>query len=592
MDEVERRLAAILSADAAGFTRLMAEDDVATLRAITASRDLLSELVGRHGGRVVDSPGDNLLAEFPSVLEAVRCADSAQQELQALNAELPAERRMLFRLGIHLGEILVEGARIYGDGVNIAARIESLGGAGGVTLSAAAFDQVDGKLPLEFEDGGEHALKNLPRPVRIFHLVSKGAEKSDADASSVPGFAGRPAIAVLPFDNMSGDSEQEFFADGLAEDLITRLASFRWFPVIARNSTFTYKGKAVDLKRVGRELGARYLVEGSVRKAGQHVRVTAQLIDASSGHHLWAERFDRDLDDVFVLQDEIASAIANRVSPEIRRAEPTRVLRRNPASLDAWETFIRGMWYAEQVVMRPVHEENLEARRLFTVAAERDPHFAPAHFGLALTHVHDAMNSWCDRDEAMANARASARRSVSLDELDAFAQHGLGMALLLSGETEPATHAFERAVSLDPSLTPPRWGLGLALFRQGHAEEASERISQAIRLSPRDPLLPIFAYTLSAIRFDQERFEDASKAAELALEHDPELARAWRMLAVSQFALGHTDEAKRTLEHAIRFDPEMTVQKTISASHLFGSSEKFRERLIDSLRQAGLPEGT
>jgi adenylate cyclase len=592
MDEVERRLAAILSADAAGFSRLMAEDDVATLRAITASRDLLSELVGRHGGRVVDSPGDNLLAEFPSVLEAVRCADSAQQELQALNAELPAERRMLFRLGIHLGEILVEGARIYGDGVNIAARIESLGGAGGVTLSAAAFDQVDGKLPLEFEDGGEHALKNLPRPVRIFHLVSKGAEKSDADASSVPGFAGRPAIAVLPFDNMSGDSEQEFFADGLAEDLITRLASFRWFPVIARNSTFTYKGKAVDLKRVGRELGARYLVEGSVRKAGQHVRVTAQLIDASSGHHLWAERFDRDLDDVFVLQDEIASAIANQVSPEIRRAEPTRVLRRDPASLDAWETFIRGMWYAEQVVMRPVHEENLEARRLFTVAAERDPHFAPAHFGLGITHVNDAMNSWCDRDEAMANARASARRSVSLDELDAFAQHGLGMALLFSGETEPATHAFERAVSLDPSLTPPRWGLGLALFRQGHAEEASERISQAIRLSPRDPLLPIFAYTLSAIRFDQERFEDASKAAELALEHDPELARAWRMLAVSQFALGHTDEAKRTLEHAIRFDPGMTVQKAISASHLMGSSEKSRERLIDSLRQAGLPEGT
>lgn len=592
MDEVERRLAAILSADAAGFTRLMAEDDVATLRAITASRDLLSELVGRHGGRVVDSPGDNLLAEFPSVLEAVRCADSAQQELQALNAELPAERRMLFRLGIHLGEILVEGARIYGDGVNIAARIESLGEAGGITLSAAAFDQVDGKLPLEFEDGGEHALKNLPRPVRIFHLVSKGAEKSDADASSVPGFAGRPAIAVLPFDNMSGDSEQEFFADGLAEDLITRLASFRWFPVIARNSTFTYKGKAVDLKRVGRELGARYLVEGSVRKAGQHVRVTAQLIDASSGHHLWAERFDRDLDDVFVLQDEIASAIANQVSPEIRRAEPTRVLRRDPASLDAWETFMRGMWYVEEVMKHPVHEENLEARRLFTVAAERDPHFAPAHFGLGLTHVNDAMNSWCDRDEAMANARASARRSVSLDELDAFAQHGLGMALLLSGETEPATHAFERAVSLDPSLTPPRWGLGLALFRQGHAEEASERISQAIRLSPRDPLLPIFAYTLSAIRFDQERFEDASKAAELALERDPELARAWRMLAVSQFALGHTDEAKRTLEHAIRFDPEMTVQKAISASHLMGSSEKSRERLIDSLRQAGLPEGT
>jgi TolB-like protein/Tfp pilus assembly protein PilF len=541
---------------------------------------------------VVDSPGDNLLAEFPSVREAVRCAAAAQLEFQARNAVLPEPRRMPFRIGIHLGELLVEGGRIYGDGVNIAARIESLGEAGGITLSAVAFDQVDGKLPLVFEDGGEHALKNLPRPVRVYRVAPAAPEAGDreAGASMVPGFAGRPAIAVLPFENMSGDSEQEYFADGLAEDLITRLSSFRWFPVIARNSSFTYKGHAVDLKQVGRELGVRYVVEGSVRKAGQRVRITAQLIDATTGHHLWAERYDRELDDVFALQDEIASTIANQVSPELRKAEPERLLRRDPGSLDAWESFMRGMWQMERVLRGQSQDENREAHRLFQAAAERDPHFAPAHFGLALTHVQDALNGWEERGEALARARQAATQAVALDDRDAFAQHGLGVALLLSGEVERATHTFERSLELDPSMALQRWGLGLALFRQGRADEACDLLEQAIRLSPRDPLVSIFSYSLAGIHFDRERYEEALVAAQHALDHDPQLARAWRVIAVSQVQLGRLDEARRSLENAGRLNPGVTIGKLLIASELFGSSPAGRERMAEALRQLGLPE--
>ncbi|MBW1686872.1 MAG: adenylate/guanylate cyclase domain-containing protein, partial [Deltaproteobacteria bacterium] len=382
-DGIERRLAAILCVDAVGYSRLMAEDEVATVRTLEAYREEMAALVRQHHGRVVDSPGDNLLAEFPSATEAVGCAVELQRVFEARNRARPAERRMAFRMGVHLGEVMAEGERIYGDGVNIAARLEGLAEPGGICISGAVHEQVESKLEAGFQDLGQQSLKNIPKPVRAFRVDTgseagtpqsvprsgrrallaagvllllvvaglqvwrlergrSGAPEAAAPEAplsdeelTVPGFSGAPAIAVLAFDNLSGDPEQEYFADGIAEDLITRLSGWRWFPVIARNSSFTYKGQAVDVKQVSRELGVRYLVEGSVRKWGDRVRISAQLIDATSGHHLWAETYDRELRDIFALQDEITLAVVSAIRPELHRAERGRTLRKRPQNLDA-----------------------------------------------------------------------------------------------------------------------------------------------------------------------------------------------------------------------------------------------------------------
>jgi adenylate cyclase len=587
MGDVERRLAAILSADAVGYTRLMAEDELTTLRTLTGYRELLGERVRLHGGRVVDSPGDNLLAEFPSVVEAVRCAAEAQRDLEVHNAALPEDRRMPFRMGVHLGEVLAEEGRIYGDGVNIAARLEALGEAGGLCLSAAAHDQVEGKVALSFEDLGERALKNVARPVRVFQLAAANATP-ESSPHTVPGFAGRPAVAVLAFDNLSGDPEQEYFADGIAEDLITRLSGFRWFPVIARNSSFTYKGKAVDVKRVSEELGVRYVVEGSVRKAGQRVRITAQLIDATTGHHVWAERYDRELRDIFEVQDEVAETIAAAISPELRRADSERSLRSRPENLEAWDLFMRGLWHMPRVASRYSQEDNRKARELFETAAAGDPGFAPAHFGMALTHLQDALNRWSESPSgSIARALERATLAVELDPRDAFAHNGLGLSLLFSGQTERAAQACRRALELDPSLAVPHWGLGLATHRLGRTDEACRLIERAARLSPRDPLAFLFWHTLALLHFARERYPEAAECARNSLDLDPGNARAARILAAALAELGRREEGRRVFASAQAAGPELDVEQLRYSASLISLGDEPVERLIAALRKVG-----
>ena len=317
---MERKLAAILSADAVGYSRLMADDEAETVETIKAHKGLMGGLIRQHAGRVVDAVADDLMADFPSVVDAVACSVAIQSELATRNRDLAPTRKMLFRIGVNLGDVIVDQRRIYGDGVNIAARIQALADEGGVSISGTAFDQVEGKLGLEFDDLGQHQVKHIPRAVRVYRVRVTEAHE-EATSQTVPGFSGRPAIAVLPFDNLSGDPDQEYFADGLVEDLITRLSTWRRFPVIARNSSFVYKGSAVDVRQVSQELGVRYVVEGSVRKDGDRVRISAQLVDATTGHHVWADRFDRKLQDVFALQDEITEAIASSMHPDLSRSE-------------------------------------------------------------------------------------------------------------------------------------------------------------------------------------------------------------------------------------------------------------------------------
>ncbi|MHC4611210.1 MAG: adenylate/guanylate cyclase domain-containing protein, partial [Planctomycetota bacterium] len=397
---VQRRLAAILAADVVGYSRLIRADEEGTLAALKIlHKDLIDPKIAEHHGRVVKLMGDGMLAEFGSVVDAVRAAAEVQHAIAERNANLPEEQRMVFRVGINLGDVVIDGDDIHGDGINVAARLEGLAAPGGICISAAVYDQVRDRLELAFEDLGEQEVKNIDRPVRVWRWTTDASVTTGglATADKQLSLPDKPSIAVLSFVNMSGDPEQEFFSDGMAEEIITALSRYRWFFVIARNSSFTYKGRAVDVTQVGQELGVRYVLEGSVRKAGNRVRVTAQLIDATTGNHIWAERYDRELDDIFALQDEITETIVAAVEPELGVVERERARRKRPENLGAWGSYQRGLWH---LLGDPTRDALAEARRLFQHACELDPEFAAAYADLAWTHTIDITLGLTDDLEA------------------------------------------------------------------------------------------------------------------------------------------------------------------------------------------------
>jgi len=557
-DNVQRKLTAILSADVVGYGRLMADDEVATLNTLKAHRDAMGGLIRQHGGRVVDAVGDNLLAEFPSVLDAVTCAVAAQRELEGRNADLSKERKMQFRIGIHLGDVLMEGERIYGDGVNIAARLESLAEPGGICISGTVHEQVRHKLSRAYEDLGEQSLKNIADPVRVYRVrLPLDTSADDVEALTVPGFAGRPAIAVLAFDNLSGDREQEYFADGIAEDLITRLSAFRLFPVIARNSSFAYKGKSVDVKRVSQELGVRYVVEGSVRKAGEQIRISAQLIDATSGHHVWAERYDRELRDIFALQDEIIETIIGSLVPTLGRAERYRAARQAPQNLHAWDCVQRGWWH----VYQSTKDDAAEARSLFQKAKELDPHFSLAFSGLAISHLQQLGYQWSERPaQSLADGLQAAEKSVALDEGEPQSQVALGLACTSAGHYERAVVAFERTIELNPSYAAAYWGLGRALCYLDRPDEGVGMIEKAIRLSPHDPAMHEFLFDLGVAHFLAGRYEEATAWEKRSLQSRPGQPGAYRVLAASYGHLGRIEEARAALDAMYKLVPDFSVE--------------------------------
>lgn len=414
MDEatsIRRRLSAILAADIAGYSRLMGQDEAGTVRDLKGHQAVILPLVGGHGGRIIDTAGDGILAEFPSVIGATACAVEIQRVMAARNEEVPEHRRMLFRIGINLGDVIHDEARIYGDGINVAARLEGLAEPGGVLVSQAVHDQVRDRLDLIFEDLGERELKNIARPVRVFRLRTPVESKAAPVSGAALPLPEKPSIAVLPFSNMSGDPEQEHFADGIAEDILTGLARLRWLFVIARNSSFTYKGRHVDVRQIGREMGVRYVLEGSVRKGGNRIRITGQLIEAETGAHLWAERYDRALDDVFAVQDDITESVIGRIQPEVYAAEHERLKRKPPQRLDAWESFVRGMFLYSQ------HSDTStkEALTMLDRAVELDPGYAQAHGLRAVCLAWRAFQGWENRDTAFTRAAEGADRAVAGD---------------------------------------------------------------------------------------------------------------------------------------------------------------------------------
>jgi adenylate cyclase len=478
---VTRRLAAILAADVAGYSRLIGADEEGTLARLKAHRrELIDPKIAEHKGRIVKTTGDGLLVEFASVVDALRCASEIQATMAERNASVPADTRIEFRVGIHQGDIVVEDGDIFGDGVNIAARLEGLAEPGGISVSARVQEDAAGKLDLAFEDIGEPELKNIARPVRVFRVATKRAALASDLTTALP-LPDKPSVAVLPFTNMSADPDQEFFGDGIAEDVITALSRYPSLFVIARNSSFTYKGRAVDVKRVGRELGVRYVLEGSLRKAGNRIRVSAQLVEAKTGKHVWAERYDRDLADIFAVQDEITEAVTIAITPAIAQAEQQRAMRKPPESLDAWAAYQRGLWHLEKASIN----DDMQAEGYFRQAVDLDPSFADAHCGLAETQ-HRAAVVFQTRNlgDVQKSVDQNARLAVALDGNNASAHACLSVALFLRGDHQGALVEVDRALALSPNLASGYWRRGQALMFSGRAQQALRDIQTSLKLDP------------------------------------------------------------------------------------------------------------
>jgi len=579
-ERVERRLAAILATDVVGYSRLMGEDEEGTLAALkTLQRELIDPRVKENCGRLVKTTGDGALVEFASVVDAVRCAVEVQRAMAERNAEILAERRIELRIGINLGDIIIDEGDIYGDGVNLAARLESLSEPGGICVSRVVRDQVRDKLDLSFQDLGEYEVKNIARPVRVYSLPT--GRTPAVTASLARAIPDRPSIAVLPFHNLSADPEQEYFADGMVEDIITGLSRIRWLLVIARNSTFTYKGQAVDVKRVGRELGVRYVLGGSVRRAGKQVRITTQLVEAETGMHVWAERYDRSLDDIFALQDEITLSTVGGIEPSLRGAEIERVKRKRPDNLDAYDFVLRAL----PRLSAAMPEQARIAVPLLERALALEPDYGLAHGCLAwcfeVLFVRDGLDP-----EIAAAAVRHAHAAITHGRDDATALGMAGFVISLVEHDRPtAIEAFESALALSPSCS---IALILGSIAMGWANEAERALAwgeRAVRLSPFDRLIFAAHIGLAVGHFARDRYEEAVSAARRAIQSNPGFSVAHWVLAASLAALGRIPEAKIATAKVLALSPNFTTAGTFAG---IGVPTTLAARFTETCRAAGL----
>jgi len=579
---VERRLAAILAADVAGYSRLMGVDEEGTLAALKAHRrELIDPKIAEHRGRIVKTSGDGALVEFASAVDAVRCAMDIQRAMAERNAAIPEDRRIEFRIGINVGDIIIDEGDIYGDGVNIAARVESLASPGSICLSDNGYQQIKGKLALDVSNMGEQQLKNIPQPVRIYSIRLNGTT-----APPVLALPDRASIAVLPFQNMSGDPEQEYFADGVVEDIITALSRMRWLFVIARNSSFIYKDRPVDVKQVGRELGVRYVLEGSVRKSANRVRISGQLIDTRTGAHLWADRFDGALEDIFDLQDRVTASVVSAVAPKLERVEIERAKRKPTESLDAYDYYLRGVGSANPYT----REGDNEALRLFYRAIELDPDFAVAYGWAAWIFVSRKSNGWMtDRALEIAEATRLARRAVELGDDDAAALCWGGFALAyVAYELNDGIAYLDRALLLNPNLAAAWYVSAWLRVYFGEPEDAIDRLARAIRLSPLDPLIFRMHAGIAYAHFFAGRYDEASSWAEKAVRARPTWLTAVRGAAASHALAGRLDEARKHMARMRELDPALCISNLKDLLPL-RRMEDFT-KWAEALRKAGLPE--
>ncbi len=587
----KRKLTALLSADVEGYSRLMDDDEETTIRTLTDYREVMSNLIKQYRGRVVDATGDNLLAEFASAVDAVNCAVEIQRELAKRNAELSDDHKMHFRMGVNVGDVVEEEDRIYGDGVNIAARVQGLAEAGGICISGSVYDHIENKLDLGYDFLGEQEVKNIAKPVRVYRIGMEPGEQrlpgpgKKGLPSEAPAFADKPSIAVLPFDNLSGDPEQVYFVDGIVEDIITELSRFPYILVIARTTSFTYKGKSVDIRQVGHELGVRYVLEGSVRRIGDRVRITAQLIEAATGSHIWAERYDRNLEDIFSVQDEITAQVVGSIHPELYAAEMRRSRQRPAESLDVWNFAVRGRWH----VLRLTREDNAEAKRLFGKALELEPNYVPALAFLVYCHICDVLFGWSEAPpQSITEARRLARQAASLEENDPWVQCALGLTEFIAKNPDTAIAHYRKAIELNPNFALAYGYLSLQLSYAGEAEDAIEAGHKAIRLSPRDPERFHFNAAISNALFVAERYEEAVTWANMVMAERPETPAGHRALAASLAQLGKIEEARRAMDDLLSITPGVTA--TLLKNIVYFKKPADFDRYIAALCKAGLPE--
>ncbi|MEH2588139.1 adenylate/guanylate cyclase domain-containing protein [Bradyrhizobium sp. AZCC 1721] len=580
---ITRRLAAIMAADVAGYSRLMSTDEEVTLRTLDGYRRTISDLIAEHAGRIFGTAGDSVIAEFSSAVQAVRAAVAIQRSLDRHNADLPQDRRMEFRIGINIGDVMADGDNLLGNGVNVAARLEGVAEPGGICISGAVRDQIEGKLKFAPTPLGQRSLKNITRPVSVY---SVGWQPEHPVATGVLGGAlalpDKPSIAVLPFSNMSGDPEQEYFADGITEDIITALSHHRCFFVIARQSTFVYKGRAVDVKQVARELGVRYILERSVRRAGQRVRITGQLIEAETGNHLWAERFDRDMADIFAIQDEITQSVVGAIEPEMLLIEGQRAFRKSVGNLDAFDCCMRAMWHFSQLAP----EEHEQAVALIRQAITLDPTLAQAHMTLARTLNARIWYGWSsDIAGDVSDIYAAAARAVSLDDRDPYSHYAFCWASLLKQLHAQALGEAQRSIDLNPNFALGFFSLGLVRVYIGHFTEALDSLLHSLRLNPNDPQSGSFLSFVALAHYHQENYDEVVHYGELAVRaRRPYLAL--RALIASLGQLGRVEEAQPLVREFISRQPkDPRRQFEVTTPYL---ESKYREHLADGLCRAGV----
>lgn len=581
---MERRLAAIVAVDVVGYSRLMGEDEIGTLAAVgTLRKAIIEPAIEARGGRLVKAMGDGFLLEFASAVEAVECAANIQDRVADMSGETRASQSIELRIGVNVGDILDEDGDVFGDGVNVAARLEGLADPGGVLLSRAAYDQVRDKVEYAFEDLGERALKNIARPVQILRLVRSG-RPSPGTSGRQSDFGDLRAVAVLPFDNLSKDPAEDYFVDGLTEDIITALAYWRWFPVVARNSTFAYKGKPKNAMEIGRELGAAYLVEGSARRSGEQVRITVQLIEAATGHHLFAERYDRGMADVFIVQDEIAERIVASIEPEIHRAEERRASRKHPSALGAWDHALKALSLQER--MTPAG--HAEARKYLERALDIDPTSARALSLLSLCHYHEGILGWADdRGDALRASRDAAEQAILSDDREWLAHALWGMAKLWTErDFASALEGEERAVALNPSAPLARHFLACVLEFSGRPADALPHLETLLRLDPRYRFRSLALADQSLCHFLLGNLDEAIATAEKAVRIQPSNVRARQRLVAGLSLRGGDDSAQRAATELSRLQPTLDIAY-IDDTYPFMLSHE-RERFVGALRAAGL----
>ena len=589
-DKVIRRLSAILVADVVEYSRLMAANEGATLAALKLHRrELFDPKIGEYHGRIVKLMGDGILAEFSSAVEAVQCAIEIQEGMAERNATVDEDSRLDFRMGVNLGDVIVEGDDIYGDGVNVAARLEGLAEPGGICVSLAARDQVLDKVPIKFADFGEQQVKNLPRPVRVFGVLlefqSVVESRKEANSIVATQVSDKPSIAILPFTNMSGDPEQEYFSDGIAEDITTGLSKNRSFFVISRGTSFKYKGATIDVSKIAQELAVRYVLEGSVRKAGNRVRISAQLSDAPVNHQVWAERYDRDLEDIFAVQDEITQNIIGSLAPGIMSAEIQRAQRKEVGNLEAWDLIMQAHWHIRQFTK----DDTIKARGLLHQALELEANNAIALSDLAFAAHFEALFGWSDDPIGTFDIVGdAARKAVAADDQNAMAHTALAIFELFSNRHDDAVRRLHTACDLDPNLVFARGYLGVTYAFGGDYDAAMPHIQQTIQMSPRDPLLVIWHVVMGWASLVAEQYQQAVDFAKQAIEHNPEFTDSYSVLAAGHGQLGQLDEAGAALEQLLIRMPGLTANDKRLQRPFKRAID--RQRFVEGLIKGGLPE--